>query len=91
MKNTWWQSMLIASVVAIVISAALTGCATSQPRAPVVVKEVQTIPAPSTFSQCQEFAPYSRERASCERGARQRELEEQRRRENDAYRRGYGR
>lgn len=40
--------------------------------------------------QCNSYYPGSRERLACERGARQRMLEEQRRRENDAYRQGRG-
>lgn len=41
--------------------------------------------------QCTHYYPGSKERLSCERGARQRLLEEQRHRENAAYRQGLGR
>ena len=40
--------------------------------------------------QCNQF-PYAQERMACERGARQRFYEEQRKRETEAYRQGYGR
>lgn len=57
-------------------------------RAPVVVRDVYT--DRPTFEQCLPFPP-GPERIACERGARQRMAEEQRMRENEAYRRGYGR
>jgi uncharacterized protein YcfL len=56
--------------------------------APVVYTETVVVPAHS--SHCQGYATYN-ERAACERGVRQRLIEEQRRREQDAYRSGYGR
>lgn len=40
--------------------------------------------------QCTVYYPGSREQLACERGARQRLAEEQRRRENEAYRQGRG-
>jgi len=40
--------------------------------------------------QCTLYYPGSREQLACERGARQRLAEEQRRRENEAYRQGRG-
>ncbi len=45
---------------------------------------------PTTFEQCLPYAP-GPERHACERGVRQRLAEEQRQREQEAYRRGYGR
>lgn len=55
-------------------------------QAPVVVQESVVI----VSSQCNQYV-YQPERAACERGARQRYYEEQRRRENEAYRQGLGR
>lgn len=40
--------------------------------------------------QCNAYYPGSKEQLACERGARQRMMEEQRRRENEAYRLGRG-
>jgi hypothetical protein len=54
-------------------------------RAPVVVREVVVHPGP-----CDHYTVYS-ERRACERGVKQRMAEEQRRRDNEAYRSGYGR
>lgn len=45
----------------------------------------------SPYSQCDRYHYNTQERAACERGARQREFEEQRRRNNEAYRQGLGR
>ena len=45
---------------------------------------------PATFEQCLPFPP-GPERHACERGVRQRLAEEQRWREQEAFRRGYGR
>lgn len=53
----------------------------------VVREEVVII---QNFSHCDNF-PTIGERLACERGARQRMAEELRQRENEAYRRGYGR
>jgi hypothetical protein len=53
---------------------------------PVVVQEQVIV----VSAQCNQYA-YQAERTACERGARQRYYEEQRRRENEAYRNGYGR
>ena len=55
-------------------------------QAPVVVHDNVVIVA----EQCNHY-PFGPERSSCERGARQRYYEEQRRREHEAYRQGYGR
>ena len=63
----------------------IIGSAMSQPRT-VIVREEPVI----VHSSCNQFYMYS-ERAACERGARQRYYEEQRRRDNDAFRSGYGR
>lgn len=68
------------------------GNAMAQPRA-VVVREVPVV-APERViivnNACTQYPTYS-ERSACERGARQRYYEEQRRRDNEAYRQGYGR
>ena len=61
------------------------GSAMSQPRRVVVREEVVVI-SPA----CQGYATHN-EQAACERGIRQRYKEEQRRRENEAYRNGLGR
>jgi hypothetical protein len=61
------------------------GSAMAQPR-PVVVQEQVVIVAHN----CQVYTNPS-ERHACERGARQRFYEEQRKREAEAYRQGYGR
>ena len=95
------KTKLLIAVVAIV---ALSGCATrtgtaivagttgviighamSHPRT-VIVREEPII----VSSTCNHYYTHS-ERMACERGARQRYYEEQRRRDNDAYRQGYGR
>lgn len=59
-----------------------------QPRtpAPVVTREVIVV---RPISQCEHYYTVG-ERLACERGVRHRIQEEQRRRENEAYRRGYG-
>lgn len=57
----------------------------ARPPAPVVYRDHA-----STFEQCLPFPP-GPERHACERGVRQRMAEEQRQREQEAYRRGYGR
>lgn len=44
----------------------------------------------SPYPQCNRYHYNTQERAACERGARQREFEEQRRRNNEAYRQGRG-
>ena len=92
-------------LIAIVATIALTGCASrtgtaivagttgliignamAQPQHRVVTHE-QVIIVNST---CTQYQLHS-ERAACERGTRQRHYEEQRKREAEAYRRGYGR
>jgi len=92
-------------LIAIVATLALTGCASrtgtavlagttgliignamAQPQHRVVTHE-QVIIVNSTCSQYQLHS----ERAACERGTRQRHYEEQRKREAEAYRQGYGR
>lgn len=45
----------------------------------------------SPYPQCDRYHYNTQERTACERGARQREFEEQRRRNNEAYRQGLGR
>ena len=54
--------------------------------APVVTREQVVI----VNDACNRYATYG-ERSACERGARQRYYEEQRRRDNEAFRAGYGR
>ena len=86
----------------IVVVLALTGCASryvapaivggvvgysianSQPRVVVVQEQVVIV-----STHCNQYA-YHAERSACERGAKQRYAEEQRKRESEAYRRGYG-
>lgn len=57
--------------------------------APVTYRETVVV-QPGYATQCQQYPTYN-ERAACERGVRQRLAEEQRRREQEAYRAGYGR
>lgn len=59
--------------------------ANSQPRTVVVQEQVVIV-----NEQCNRYIN-STERLACERGARQRYYEEQRKRENEAFRQGYGR
>jgi hypothetical protein len=61
------------------------GSAMAQPRRVVVREEVVVV-----STACQGYATHN-EQAACERGIRQRYMEEQRRRENEAYRNGLGR
>lgn len=94
------KTKLLIGIVAVL---ALSGCATrtgttivagtagmvignamAQPRTVVVYD------APVIHYNCTHFYTHS-ERVACERGARQRYYEEQRRRDNEAYRQGYGR
>lgn len=56
--------------------------------APVVTREVVIVQQPDYT--CNKYHIYS-ERSACERGVRQRLAEEQRRRDNEAYKQGYGR
>ena len=69
----------------------IIGNAMAQPRvvlrepAPVVTHEQVVI----VNNTCGQYQLHS-ERAACERGARQRYYEEQRKRETEAYRQGYG-
>lgn len=68
------------------------GSAMSQPRT-VVVREAPVVTHEQVVivnGVCNHYPSYQ-ERTACERGVRQRYNEEQRRRENDAYRAGYGR
>ena len=62
----------------------IIGNAMAQPR---VVTHEQVI---IVNSACNQYQLHS-ERAACERGSRQRHYEEQRKREAEAYRQGYGR
>lgn len=70
----------------------IIGNAMAQPR--VVLREPATVVTHEQViivnNTCAQYHLQS-ERAACERGARQRWQEEQRKRENDAYRQGYGR
>lgn len=90
-------------LVLIVVALALTGCASryvapaviggvvgysianNQHRTVVVQEQVVIV-----STHCNQYA-YHAERTACERGARQRYNEEQRKRESEAFRRGYGR
>jgi len=91
-------------VIAVLVILALGGCATrtgtaivagttgmiigsamSQPRTIIVHEEPVIIVAGT----CNHYYTYS-ERAACERGARQRYYEQQRHRDNAAFRSGYG-
>jgi uncharacterized lipoprotein YajG len=68
------------------------GSAMAQPRT-VVVREAPVITQERVIivnETCNHYPMHS-ERVACERGARQRYYEEQRRRDNEAYRQGYGR
>ena len=92
-------------LIAIVATMALTGCASrtgtavlagttgliignamAQPQHRVVTHEQVII----VNSACAQYQFHS-DRAACERGTRQRYYEEQRKREQEAYRQGYGR
>lgn len=64
----------------------IIGSAMSQPRT-VFVQQDHVIVVNDA---CNRYTTYN-ERSACERGARQRYYEEQRRRDNEAYRAGYGR
>lgn len=70
----------------------IIGNSMAQPRT-VVVREAPVV-APERViiinDACARYHTYG-ERSACERGARQRYYEEQRRRDNEAYRQGYGR
>jgi len=69
----------------------IIGSAMAQPRT--VVREVQVVTHEQVIivnDACNRYPTYN-ERTACERGARQRYVEEQRRRDNEAYRAGYGR
>jgi hypothetical protein len=77
------QTAILAGTTGVIIGSAL-----SQPRvvhAPVVHQEVVII-----NDQCSVY-PTVGERSACLRGSRQRYYEEQRRRENEAFRQGLGR
>ena len=68
----------------------IIGSAMSQPR--VVVREVPVVTHERVViinDACNRYHTYN-ERSACERGARQRYIEEQRRRDNEAFRSGYG-
>lgn len=95
--------MKIKLVIAAVAIMALSGCATRTGTAIVAgatgmvigsaisqSRIVHSAPVVIVDSHCWRYAKYS-ERAACERGVRQRYYEEQRRRDNEAYRSGYGR
>jgi len=95
--------LLVAAIMVVILSGCATrtgtaivagtagmviGTAMSQPRT-VVVREVQE-QVIIVNDVCNHYSLYS-QRAACERGSRQRYYEEQRRRDNEAYRSGYGR
>jgi len=77
------QTAILAGGVGMVI-----GSAMAQPNTVVVTQPMQEQVIIVNDS-CQQFPTYN-ERAACSRGARQRYYEEQRKRENEAFRRGYG-
>ena len=94
-------------LIVLFASLALTGCATRTGTAALVGGTVGYIIAKEVTEERHRHAPvvvyehpghhqcshyyYYNERAACERGVRQRLAEEQRRREHEAYRSGYGR
>lgn len=81
---------LLAGGAGVLVGSAIANHANahSHPRT-VVVQERSAVVI--VAEQCQHYPHYTAERAACERGARQRYYEEQRRRENEAYRTGLGR
>lgn len=68
-------------IIAILALVTLNGCATRT----IIVQEV-----PIVTPTCVHYYIYS-ERMACERGVRQRYYEQQRKRDNEAYRHGYQR
>lgn len=92
-------------IIALLVVTALSGCATRTGTAALVGGTVGYIIAKEVTEERHHQAPivvyeghyqcnqyyYYNERAACERGVRQRLAEEQRRREREAYRAGYGR
>lgn len=90
-------------LIAVIAVLALSGCATRTGTAIVAgtagliignsmaqSRTVIVYDAPVIHYNCAHFYTHS-ERVACERGARQRYNEEQHRRDNEAFRRGYGR
>jgi hypothetical protein len=90
-------------LILIVATLALTGCASRTGTAIVagttglIIGNAMAQPRVVTHEQviivnsiCTQYQLHS-ERAACERGSRQRHYEEQRKREAEAYRQGYGR
>jgi hypothetical protein len=90
-------------LILVVATLALTGCASRTGTAIVagttglIIGNAMAQPRTVTHEQviiinntCTQYQLHS-ERAACERGARQRYYEEQRKREAEAYRQGYGR
>lgn len=67
----------------------IIGNAITQPRT-VIVREIPVENVVIINGSCNQYYSYS-ERSACVRGTRQRYYEEQRRRDNEAYRQGYGR
>lgn len=98
---------IIIALLAVTALTALSGCATRTGTAALVGGTVGYIIAKEVTEERHRQAPvvvynypghyqcnqyyYYNERAACERGVRQRLAEEQRRREQEAYRAGYGR
>lgn len=88
--SRYGTGMLIGGATGLIVGSAL-----AQPRTVIVqdatpVRVVTQEQVVIVNEQCNRFYS-SRERDACARGARQRYNEEQRRRENDAYRSGLGR
>lgn len=79
---------LLAGGAGVLVGSAIASHANAQPRTVIVQERPAVI---IVAEQCQHYPHYTAERAACERGARQRYYEEQRRRENEAYRTGLGR
>ena len=80
--NHWVGPAVVGGVV---------GYTLAQPRTVVVTQTAPQIEQVVIVNDaCSQYPTYS-ERNACERGARQRYYEEKRKREQEAYRRGYGR
>jgi hypothetical protein len=77
--------------VAPAVVGGVVGYSLAQPRTVVVNQSAPVVEQVVVVNDaCSNYPTYS-ERSACERGTRQRYYEEQRRRDQEAYRRGYGR
>ncbi len=79
--NGWVGPAVVGGVV---------GYTIAQPRTVIVTPAPEVENVVIVNDACAQYPTYS-ERAACERGARQRYYEEKRKRDQEAYRRGYGR